>query len=384
VGAWENFAAGKLILAGLCVRGMNEQAFRRLISGEQRGWVAGGLRALLWLGSLGYGAAVACRNWLFDAGVLKAGTAAAPVVSIGNVTTGGTGKTPVAAMLCQHLQRLGSRPGLISRGYRAVGDEGNDEKRVLELLVPGVPHVQNANRRAAAAALTGMAAECRPDVIVMDDGFQHRRLHRDLNLVLIDATCPFGFGYLLPRGLLREPIGALRRADAVMLTRCGLIADECLREIEETVLLAAPGLKGRIMRVDFRPRGFVGMDGRRVSFDALMGQAVFLMSGIGNPGAFEATCRVAGLEVVGKRWFADHHHFSREEVTAVQSEAVQAGADAVVSTVKDLVKLGQGSESVLAVDIEAVLMRETDQGILEELLLGMLGERVRSMVRAGG
>lgn len=366
------------------MRGMDEQAFRRLISGEQRGCRAASLRALLWLGSLGYGVIVACRNWLFDAGVLEAGRVGVPVVSIGNVTTGGTGKTPVAAMLCDRLQSLGSRPGLISRGYRSVGVEGNDEKRVLEILVPGVPHIQHANRLRAADGLLSTAAEVRPDVIVMDDGFQHRRMQRNLNLVLVDVTCPFGFGYLLPRGLLREPLEALCRADAVMMTRCGLVPDDRLQEIEETVLQAAPGLRGRIMRVDFRPRGLVGVDGKRVSFETLAGRAVFLMSGIGNPGAFEATCRVAGLKVVGKRWFADHHHFSGEDAEAVRLAAERAGADVTVSTLKDLVKLGVGCESVLAVDIEAVLMRPEDQALLEELLLGTLELRARSMGHAGG
>ena len=363
---------------------MNEQVFRRLVSREQRGWFAAGLRALLWLASLGYGVGVGVRNWLFDVGWLKVAKAEVPVVSLGNVTAGGTGKTPVAAMMCQRLQSLGRRPGLISRGYRAMGQEGNDEKRVLEVLVPGVPHVQNADRRAAAAVLERMEARFRPDVIVMDDGLQHRRLHRDLNLVLIDVTNPFGFGYLLPRGMLREKPGGLRRADAVMLTRCGLAGESTLREIEDAVLRVAPGLSGRIMHVDFRPRGLLRRDGSRVGFGEVVGRPVFLMSGIGNPVAFEATCRAAGLRVVGARWFADHHHFTSDEVAAVQAEALRLGAEVVISTLKDLVKLGHGSEFVLAMDIEAVLMRPADELLLEGILRGIWGARGHSMDRAGG
>ena len=176
-------------------------------------------RGGLGLVSLGYRIVIALRNVLFDCGLRKPRRVAVPVISVGNLTTGGTGKTPVVALIVELLVQLERRPAIISRGYRSVDGEANDEKRVLERLCPGIPHEQNRSRFQAAESLLQKSAR---DIIVMDDGFQHRQLHRDFDIVLIDATNPFGYGSLLPRGLLREPLSALRRADLVLITRADM------------------------------------------------------------------------------------------------------------------------------------------------------------------
>jgi tetraacyldisaccharide 4'-kinase len=206
------------------VGAINEAAFRDLISGKKRGWIPAIARCLLRVASVPYGWAAVIRSGLYDCGVLPTYRVGVPVISVGNLTAGGLARLLLRHSSVSDWPQLGCRPALISRGYRAAADGSNDEKRVLELLVPGTPHIQQPDRVAAARKLLDMQPGRSPDVIVMDDGFQHRRLQRDLNLVLIDATCPFGFGAILPRGLLREPLRAAapgRRRAADTSESCG-------------------------------------------------------------------------------------------------------------------------------------------------------------------
>ena len=267
---------------------LNEQAYRNLVSGETAGLPAAMARAGLAVMSCGYRGAIALRNAAFDVGWRTVRKADVPVISVGNLTTGGTGKTPIVALIVQCLQQLGRRPAIISRGYGSVDGQANDEKIVLERLCLGVPHEQNASRYLAAKAVT---AGNSPDVIVMDDGFQHRQLHRDLDIVLIDATNPFGYGHLLPRGLLREPVSALKRADIVLITRSDMVPFEQLEQIRRQVCKASEKLVDHICRVEFRATGLIDGAGQRFPLSQFTGQPVMLVSGIGNPDAFETTCR---------------------------------------------------------------------------------------------
>ncbi|MEZ6127839.1 MAG: tetraacyldisaccharide 4'-kinase [Planctomycetaceae bacterium] len=193
---------------------MSEEAFKQLISGQSRGLAACVGRGLLRCLSIPYSMLMQLRNAAFDIGLKATHRVDVPVIAIGNLTTGGTGKTPIVAFLVRQLQELGWRPGIVSRGYRADSSGENDEKRVLAGLCPGVPHEQNPDRIAAARKLL---AETDVDVIVLDDALQHRRIHRDLNVVLVDASNPFGYGYELPRGLLRESLSGLKQADLVLI-----------------------------------------------------------------------------------------------------------------------------------------------------------------------
>src|SRR5262249_52484570 len=161
-----------------------------------------------------YGVGVWGRNKLFDIGWKKAHRAAVPVVNVGNLTLGGTGKTPCVEYVAGLYRKQGLRVAILSRGYGSEGGR-DDEAMLLEGNLPDVPHLQDRDRVAIAATAV---EELESEVLVLDDGFQHRRLARELDIVLIDATNPWGFGYLFPRGALREPIGSLKRAHAVMLT----------------------------------------------------------------------------------------------------------------------------------------------------------------------
>ncbi len=330
---------------------VNESGFRKLLSGQSTGVLATCLRSMLGAASLVYSLAIRIRNVLFDHGWKSIHRSAVPVISVGNVTTGGTGKTPLVAMVCNLLQESGLHPGIVSRGYRAVDGNPNDEKLVLSLLCPTVPHVQNPDRVAAAHSLTTTGSV---DVIVMDDGFQHRRLHRNLDIVLIDATNPFGYGFQLPRGLLREPLSSLNRADVVMITRSDLVSEHDLAKIERRIIDAAPRLADRILHVAFQPTSLRSLDGSTMLLSEIAEKSVHLMAGIGNPDAFQTTAIRAGMKVTGTSWFPDHHHYSNNDLQQVQQRASSSGTEWIVTTLKDLVKLPTEYHNIRALEIAAV------------------------------
>lgn len=195
-------------------------AFKRLVDGSARGFGPALARAALTGLSVPYAAAVACRNAAYDHGLLAAHAGGVPVVSVGNLTLGGTGKTPLVAWLARTWLERGLRPAIVSRGYGAARGARSDEAAELAIVLPDVPHVADRDRVAAVRRAAAQAAE----IVVVDDGFQHRRLARDLDILAVDATDPWGCGRLFPRGLLREPLSGVTRAHAVVLTRADAVA----------------------------------------------------------------------------------------------------------------------------------------------------------------
>ncbi|MBW3542463.1 MAG: tetraacyldisaccharide 4'-kinase [Planctomycetes bacterium] len=309
--------------------------FLDLLSGRSRGLTAAALRAGLAAASIPYGLAVAARNAAFNLGLKRARRAAVPVISVGNITAGGTGKTPLVAFLADWYRRRGARVCLLSRGYRSLG-AANDEKLVLDKLCPGVPHIQQPDRIAAAErAVRDLAAE----LLILDDGFQHRRLARDLEIVLVDALCPWGYGRLLPRGLLREPLSALRRAHLVVITRCDQCRIDERRQIVARIGRHVP--RESILECSFAPQGLVNADGRRAPLSQLAGRRVAAFCGIGNPHGFRRTLADCGLAVedAAFRNFPDHHHYTSADFQSISTMAQRVGAAAIVTTEKDLVKL---------------------------------------------
>jgi tetraacyldisaccharide 4'-kinase len=306
---------------------------RELISGHSRGPVAGLTRGGLSIASLFYGAAVRARNRLFDSGVLRVHRAPVPVVSVGNLTAGGTGKTPTVAAMVDWFTAHDVRAAILSRGYRAHSGATNDEKLVLDQLCPGIPHLQGADRyESARTACERHGAQ----VLVLDDGFQHRRLARDLDLVLVDALDPWGGCRLLPRGLLREPQSSLRRAGAVILTRADQVTSDEKRPLIEEIRRF--GRDEMPIEAVFRPSGLVDVEGKFAAADSLGPVAAFC--GIGNPEAFRRTLIDAGLrQIAGFRAFRDHHHYSESDYADLAAWARNIGAAAVVTTQKDLVKI---------------------------------------------
>ncbi|WP_165251424.1 tetraacyldisaccharide 4'-kinase [Paludisphaera soli] len=312
---------------------IDPEGFLKLVRGETRGPLATIGRLGLGLGAVGYGLGVAARNAAFDRGFKTIHRARVPVISVGNLTLGGTGKTPMVEWLARWYRERGVRVCLISRGYGRA-DAVNDEALVLEENLPDVPHLQDPDR----ARLAEVAVdELETELILLDDGFQHRRLARDLDVVLLDAIDPFGLGRLFPRGLLREPPRSLRRADAVVITRADLISADRLSAIRS----AASRLNGAapILEARHAPRDLVDGEGDASPLDGLAGRSVAAFCGIGNPEGFRRTLDSLGCRIVDLRPFPDHHPYSAADVADLARWAEAAGADLVLTTQKDSVKL---------------------------------------------
>jgi len=325
----------------------------------------GGAVELLRVPAALFGAAARLRRSAFDAGLLPAHRLAVPVVSVGNLSTGGTGKTPMCALIVRELAARGLAPGLLSRGHRAGADGRNDEARLLDELCPGVPHVQSKDRVRGGEELVARGSGS----IVLDDGFQHRRLHRDLDLVLVDATRPWGLPApeaggepvcaLLPRGLLREPPSSLARAHAIAITRADQVDASRLEALEGEIERAAPGVP--VLRAGHRAVRLRDEQGSERPLASLRGAEVDLVSGIGNPEAFERTARALGARVRAHRAFEDHHAYAKGDLDGLGS-----GGVAVLTTAKDAVKLAPIGSPVRVLDVEIALT--SGAGVLGALL----------------
>ena len=321
-----------------------------------------------------YELVVRVRNALFDLQWRRQTSVDVPVIAVGNLTTGGTGKTPVVAWIVQCIQKAERKPGIVSRGYGADSTGTNDEKRVLEISCPNVPHEQNPDRVHAANQII---QQNNVDAIVLDDAFQHRKISRDLNLVLIDATNPFGYGYVLPRGLLREPISGLQRADVVFITRADNVSDDSLKQIESRILKAKNDLRNRIHRISFRPTSIVTKDGRCGHCNEIRGKRVTVMTGIGNPDAFVATCTKLGAVVVATKFFPDHHHFTSRELNAVEKLADDSDCSLILCTVKDLVKIPAERDRIQAVQIETVFEDPAQADSARDIILESIAQHAK-------
>jgi tetraacyldisaccharide 4'-kinase len=317
---------------------LGEAPPHEVMSGRRCGALAGAARFVLSAVARIYGQYIDVRNSTFDHGWKRTFHAAVPVVSIGNLTTGGTGKTPVAAFLAGWFLERGVRACFVSRGYGAAANGPNDEALVLGALCPDVPHLQNPDRVAAARLAVETHAS---QLVILDDGFQHRRLARDLDVVLVDATNPWGYGYLLPRGLLREPILSLRRAGLILITRVDRASREAIDEIRRTIVGVNPHCG--VAEISFPPTRFINSQGLAASLESLRGASIAAFCGIGNPAAFHATLVALGCHVVSFREFPDHHNYSSTDIDDLQRWAGELSVDAVVCTQKDLVKLAHES-----------------------------------------
>lgn len=316
---------------------MNWVLWQDIMAGRRRG-VAGALgRGLLGLLEPGYRGTIAVRNRLFDSGFRRPRTLPGVTLSVGNLTAGGTGKTPMVAELARRLVALGARPAILMRGYMpdgsALSDEAAEYAAALGELAGVVPVVADPNRSVAAAR--ALDEQPSVNVFILDDGFQHRQVHRDVDLVLIDGSEPFGYGHCLPRGLLREPALNLARAHAVIVTR----ADQCSD---------LPALDRRIQAMHGSPplahtaHGWIGWlrdeVARPLPLSALASTPVAAACGIGNPQAFFATLSRQTSAVVHQQAFPDHHAYRPTEVEDLMRLAATRGAQAVVVTEKDWVK----------------------------------------------
>ena len=356
-----------------------------------------------------YGAAVRARLALYHAGLLKTERVGAPVVSVGNITAGGTGKTPLVEWVARAVSRAGRRVCVLTRGYgredagrRVVVSDGEsvlagareagDEPRLLAelLLAEGAAVISDADRVAAARwAREHLGSE----VFVLDDGFQHLRIARDLDLVTLDALDPWGGGRLLPTGLLREPLGGLARADALVITRADLAPDLDALRAEARRLCGAhkPLFTARLRTLGARPvqkpapggPPQTSSDGPHKASvaDTPPGHAgagpesppgpVAAFCALGNPEAFFAHLRREGYAPVYHRAFTDHHAYTQRDLDALAREALRLGARSLLTTAKDGVKLRDLSPALPCYALDVAL--EVDE---EERLLALVREAV--------
>lgn len=301
-----------------------------------------------------YSGVSAVRAALYRGGSRRVERLARPVVSVGNLTVGGTGKTPVTAWLARELSAAGRTPAILSRGYGGEKPAGHTPDRVLLVSdgvkihlgprwagdepywlawkLPGVPVLCHPERaRAGRWAEKNLAA----DVFLLDDGFQHLALHRDFNLLLLDGAAPFGNRRVLPAGPLRESPRALARADAVLLTRCreaggGPVADDVRRRAGTIPVFTSEFVPARLLRADGTPAGGLA---------EFAGRRVVAFAGIARPEQFFQMLETAGLEVADRLAFADHQAYGDGEAQRIAAACRAAGADMVVTTEKDLVKM---------------------------------------------
>ena len=304
------------------------------------------------------------RAWLYRLGILKSQRLPRPVVSIGNITVGGTGKTPVTAYIARLLLGQGYKVAVLSRGYGGslegqsvvVSDgtsimlgplECGDEPYLLASTVPGLMVIIGTDRYAAGQLALQQLV---PDIFLLDDGFQHLHLWRDLNILLLDSSRPFGNGWTLPAGLLREPAAAARRADLVILTRC-----------PEGAVVAPPGSGKPVFAAFHRLVDALPLTGGDpVPLTELLGPTFLAFAGIAQPEFFFSGLRDKGINVVRTLPFPDHAAYDQAAVEAIRAALQSSGAEYAITTAKDGVKLKQLPAEIAAVTYTARLDIEVE------------------------
>ena len=311
-----------------------EQRYLEVISGASAAPLASVARGVLRLSELPYIAIMHLRNRAYDSGVKPSHNLGRPTISVGNITAGGTGKTPVVQWLAETLTAAGIRPAVLMRGFRKSPAGEADEQMLLQAHLPGVSVVARPSRiDGAAGALAGDAGI---GCFILDDGFQHRRARRDFDLVLINATEPFGFEHVHPRGLLREPLTGLSRASAILITHASEVPPAALLKTQERIrsFTAAPAF-----HCDHVNAEIVGSGGETRELSDLATIPFLLFAGIGQPQSLERSLRRFASAYKGEQFYDDHHHYVKADVESLLARARQLNAKALITTEKDWVKL---------------------------------------------
>ncbi len=324
----------------------------------------------LYLLSLPYGGAVRARSLFYSLGLLETKTLPCPVISIGNLTVGGTGKTPLVMALAKGLMERGISVAILSRGYKGKrasepivsdgktiflsSEESGDEPFLMARTCKGIPVLVGKDR-----FTNGRIAFERFGVkgLLLDDGYQHLPLHRNINILLIDSHIGFGDDTLLPRGILREPLSHLRRADLFLLTK--VENPKAVQPLERTIREIHPS--SQVFHSHYEPVSLMSPKDEEEKLDSLKGRKVIALSGVANPVYFSSMLRKCGAEIVGEAIFPDHHLYTPEDLSSVEKKG--KGADCIVTTEKDMVKLKKLNIHhlpILALRIEAKIWEEKE------------------------
>jgi tetraacyldisaccharide 4'-kinase len=326
------------------------------------------LRALLWPLSVLYGVIVRARVWLYAHGLLKQKRLKGTVISVGNLTVGGTGKTPTVIWLAEKFLAEGKRVAILSRGYRGANGT-SDEIELMRFRLQGrVSFGVGKNRFAAGRQLESQQPI---DVFLLDDGFQHLQLARDLDILLMDVSRPLAGESLLPAGRLREPVTAMSRANLIIFTRAETASGtlDAIGKLKQYPVFAA----------STRLLGFRRFGGEitPLSANEIGAGPFFAFCGLGNPDAFFRDLGNWGLVICGQAIFGDHHRYTQREILALRQAAKRVGANAIVTTEKDaqnLVGLTFEETPLYVAVIDLVVTPEADfRSVLEQTLAAAAG-----------
>ncbi len=304
------------------------------------------------------------RKWSYDTGILKIKKLPCPVICVGNITTGGTGKTPAVIALARLLQgtnppsergqisnlspQRSQRIAILTRGYKrksrepilAVNDgneilctpqDAGDEPYLIASALKGIPVIVGKDRYCSGRYAIKRFGS---NLFILDDGYQHIRLHRDLNILLIDAANPMGNGHLLPKGILREPLSALRRAHCMIISRAN---EGDATGVER--LIRSYNRESPVFYAYYRPVEIADLRGHTLGLPYIKGKSLLLFSGIANPHSFRNSIANLGGVITGELMFPDHHWYTDNDIEKIRNEAKRLSADAVITTEKDSVRL---------------------------------------------
>jgi tetraacyldisaccharide 4'-kinase len=325
--------------------------FYRIVTGRQGGFLAALIKSALFLLSLAYGIIIRllifCSSFDQNRFNLR-------IISAGNITVGGTGKTSLVELISRYLKGRGNSLVILTRGYKRKGvDYAGDEPRMLAKNLADIPVIIDKNRaRSARRAVR----EYNCDTAILDDGFQQWHIKKDLDIVVIDSLNPFGNRHMLPRGLLREPLSSLKRGDIFVLSKTNFVTEEALDKIRLSLTKYNP--RALIVESIHKPVGFYNIKnpGKLLGLGYLKKEKVVLLSGIGDPASFLKTVAGLGVEVGLELVFADHHYYTGREIEVISDRARNSGLKFIVTTEKDAARISQEAASILE-DLEILVLR---------------------------
>lgn len=345
-----------------------------LATDKHKGLVAGIAKSFLYCLSLLYGLVVKVLVFIYH---LKPYRLNCKVISVGNITLGGTGKTSLVALIAQYLKQKGHKVAILSRGYKrklttynlqlTTYETMGDEPYMLKMNLGDVPVVVDTDRiRAAKLAIHNYGA----DTVILDDGLQQWPIKKDLEIVTIDATCPFGNRKLIPRGILREPLSSLKRADVFILTKTNLNPDN--QDTKD--FLSSINPQSLIVESTHSPLGFYRLQERDefLRLEALKGETVTLISGIADPDSFQNLIASLGI-IIGLAFrFPDHYSYAQKDLEDIIRESQKKGIDTIITTEKDAVRLSNSqlptpNFQLLYLRVE-LKMTKDEQGFYNRLL----------------
>jgi len=328
-------------------------------------------RLLLWPLSLVYGAAARLHAWLYAQGMYTTKRLNTPVISVGNLTVGGTGKTPMVLWLAERFLAEGKHVAILSRGYRGSGGTSDEVEMMKERLGDRVVFGVGPDRYVEGRRIE---AEEPVNVFLLDDGFQHLELVRDVDIVLVDSTTLDSKNWLLPAGNMREPLSALRRASAVVLTRMTSEgSDSAATRAIQKVAAHLPAFSAETKLLGYRCVS--GSQQAHAGEDELPPQPVFAFCGIGNPWAFLSDLKRWGVVVVGQQVFADHHSYTAHDARTLAAHAQRAGAKTLLTTEKDIQNLKKAHFSELPLYCCRIALELRDDTELSQLIKNKIASR---------